>query len=156
MFLTHFGINLNNLGFKIYTFYGVALVYMYFQIPLMVLVVTPAMSGLNPAWREAAENMGASSWRYWRHVGIPVLLPSVMGGILLLFGSAFSAYATAESLTTGTIALAPIQIGNLLNGNVISNETHLGYAIALMMLCVLTVTMTAYGLLRRRASRWLR
>ncbi|MGH9020615.1 MAG: ABC transporter permease [Acidimicrobiales bacterium] len=156
VFLVHFGINLNALGFKIYTFYGVALVYMYFQIPLMVLVITPALSGLKPAWREAAQNMGASSWRYWRYVGVPVLLPSVLGGTLLLFGSSFAAYATAESLTAGTIALSPIQIGNLLNGNVISNEVHLGYAIALMMLLVLSVTMVAYGLLRRRTSRWLR
>jgi putative spermidine/putrescine transport system permease protein len=142
-------------GFDLYTFSGVVFVYMYFQIPLMVLVITPALVGLRESWREAAENMGASSLRYWYHVGVPVLLPSILGGMLLLFGSAFAAYATAESLTTGIIALSPIQIGNFINGNVISGEANAGYAIAFGMLVILSVTMILYGLIRKRASRWL-
>jgi putative spermidine/putrescine transport system permease protein len=143
-------------GFNLYNFWGVALVYLYFQIPLMVLVVTPALAGLRPSWREAAENLGASSTSYWRTVGIPVLLPSVLGGMLLLFGSAFAAYATAETLTAGTVTLVPIQIGAVLNGNVIAGQENIGYALGLGMLVVLTVTMCLYGLVRRRASRWLR
>ena len=150
------GINLASIGFNLFTFSGVAVVYMYFQLPLMVLVITPALGGLRASWREAAENLGASSWSYWRHVGIPVLMPSILGGMLLLFGSAFAAYATAESLTLGLIALSPIQIGNFLNGNVIAGETHVGYAIAFGMLVILVVTMTLYSLVRKRASRWLR
>jgi putative spermidine/putrescine transport system permease protein len=156
LWLHAIGINPYSHGLRIYTFYGVSFVYMYFQIPLMVLVITPALSGLRQSWREAAQNMGASSWRYWRHVGVPVLLPSILGGILLLFGSSFAAYATAEALTGGIIALAPIQIGDLVNGNVISGQQNLGYAIGFGMLVVLAVTMILYGLVRRRASKWLR
>ncbi|HEY5266039.1 MAG TPA: ABC transporter permease subunit [Acidimicrobiales bacterium] len=154
--LADIGVKLSNIGFNLYTFSGVLVVYMYFQLPLMVLVVTPALGGLRASWREAAENMGASSWSYWRHVGIPVLLPSILGGMLLLFGSAFAAYATAETLTLGLIALAPIQIGNFLNGNVIAGQTHVGYAIAFGMLIILTITMILYSLVRKRASKWLR
>ena len=128
---------------------------MYFQLPLMVLVITPALGGLRQNWREAAENLGASSWRYWFHVGIPVLMPSILGGMLLLFGSSFAAYATAESLTLGLVALAPIQIGNFLNGNVIAGETHVGYAIAFGMLVILAFVMVLYSLVRKRASKWL-
>ncbi|MHB2029657.1 MAG: ABC transporter permease, partial [Acidimicrobiales bacterium] len=155
MWLHAVGLNIYNLGFNLLTFSGVAFVYMYFQIPLMVLVITPALGGLRPSWREAAENMGASSWRYWRYVGVPVLLPSILGGMLLLFGSAFAAYATAESLTLGLIALSPIQIGNFLDGNVIAGQVNVGYAIALGMLVILAVTMVLYSVLRKRASRWL-
>ena len=75
---------------------------MYFQIPLMVLVILPALEGLRPAWREAAANLGARTWQYWRYVGGPVLMPSFLGCVLLLFGSALSAYATAQALTSGT------------------------------------------------------
>jgi putative spermidine/putrescine transport system permease protein len=150
------GISLTSIGFNLYTFSGVVVVYMYFQLPLMVLVITPALGGLRQNWREAAENMGASSWRYWIHVGIPVLMPSILGGMLLLFGSAFAAYATAESLTLGLVALAPIQIGNFLNGNVIAGETHVGYAIAFGMLIILAFVMLLYSLVRKRASKWLR
>jgi putative spermidine/putrescine transport system permease protein len=154
--LADIGIKLSNIGFNLYTFSGVLVVYMYFQLPLMVLVVTPALGGLRASWREAAENMGASSWQYWIRVGIPVLLPSILGGMLLLFGSAFAAYATAETLTLGLISLAPIQIGNYLNGNVIAGQTHVGYAIAFGMLVILSVTMYFYSLVRKRASKWLR
>ena len=102
------------------------LVYLYFQIPLMVLIILPALEGLRPAWREAAENMGARTWDYWRYVGGPVLLPSFLGCVLLLFGSALSAYATAEALTGGTIPLTSIQIGSFLNGNVIAGQQNIG------------------------------
>src|ERR1700746_4107552 len=92
----------------------------------MVLVILPALEGLRPAWREAAENLGARTWDYWRYVGGPVLLPSFLGCVLLLFGSALSAYATAEALTNGTIPLTAIQIGSFLNANVIAGRHRVG------------------------------
>ncbi|GAA1854265.1 ABC transporter permease subunit [Pseudonocardia ailaonensis] len=143
-------------GFSLYTFTGIALVYMYFQIPMMVLVITPALEGLRPAWREAADNLGASSWQYWRIVGIPVLLPSFLGSVLLLFGSAFSAYATTQALTSGSLALTPIQIGSFLNGNVLSGQENVGKALGLGMVVIIGAVMVVYSLVQRRASRWLR
>jgi putative spermidine/putrescine transport system permease protein len=154
--LTDLGFNPYDHGFTLFTVLGVFLVYMYFQIPLMVLIILPALEGLRPAWREAAENMGARSWQYWRFVGIPVLLPSFLGCVLLLFGSSFSAYATAEAMTNGTIALTPIQIGTFLNGNVIAGQENVGNALALGMVVIIGIIMIAYTLLQRRAARWLR
>jgi len=151
-----FGVDIWNRGFTLYDAYGVFIVYMYFQIPLMVLVVLPALEGLRPAWREAAQNMGARTWQYWRYVGGPVLLPSFLGCLLLLFGSAFAAYATAEALTGGTVALTPIQIGALLNGNVVAGQQNLGYALGLIMVVIIAVVMVGYVILQRRAARWLR
>jgi putative spermidine/putrescine transport system permease protein len=143
-------------GFSLYTFVGIAIVYMYFQIPMMVLVITPALEGLKPAWREAADNLGASGWQYWRIVGIPVLMPSFLGSVLLLFGSAFSAYATAQALTSGSLAITPIQIGGFLNGNVLSGQENVGKALGLGMIVIIALVMVVYSLLQRRASRWLR
>jgi len=154
--LTDIGFNPYDNGFDLYGLGGVALVYMYFQIPLMVLVILPAFEGLRPAWREAAQNMGAKSWQYWRHVGVPVLAPSVLGAILLLFGSAFSAYATAEALTSGTIPLTSIQIGSFLNGNVLAGQQNVGFALGLGMVVIIAVVMLVYVYLQRRAARWLR
>jgi putative spermidine/putrescine transport system permease protein len=151
------GVDIWDHGFTLYSAYpGVFIVYMYFQIPLMVLVILPALEGLRPAWREAAQNMGAGTWQYWRYVGGPVLLPSFLGCLLLLFGSAFSAYATAEALTGGTVALTPIQIGALLNGNVVAGQQNLGYALGLIMVVIIAVVMIGYTILQRRAARWLR
>ena len=150
------GVDIWDHGFTLYNAFGVFFVYMYFQIPLMVLVILPALEGLRPAWREAAQNMGAGTWQYWRYVGGPVLLPSFLGCLLLLFGSAFSAYATAEALSGGTIALTPIQIGALLNGNVLAGQENLGYALGLIMIVIIAIVMVVYAILQRRAAKWLR
>jgi putative spermidine/putrescine transport system permease protein len=154
--LSALGFNPYDHNFSLYTFFGVAIVYTYFQLPLMVLVITPALEGLRPAWREAAAGMGARSWEYWRYVGGPVLFPSFLGGVLLLFGSSLSAYATAEALTSGSIALTPIQIGSFLNGNVISGQQNVGKALGLGMVVIIAVVMVFYSMLQKRASRWLR
>jgi putative spermidine/putrescine transport system permease protein len=154
--LDSLGLNPYEHGFNLYTFSGIALVYMYFQIPLMVLVITPALEGLRPAWREAAHGLGASSWTYWRLVGLPVLAPSVLGAMLLLFGSGFSAYATAQALTSGSVALTPIQIGSFLSGNVLSGQENVGKALGLGMIIIVGFVMIIYVLLQRRVSRWLR
>jgi putative spermidine/putrescine transport system permease protein len=155
-FLSRIGYNPWDHGFDLYKFWGVVLVYLYFQIPLMVLIITPAIGGLKLAWREAASNLGASAWQFWRRIGLPVLMPSILGSTLLLFGSGLSAYATAEALTGGTIALTPIQIGAFLNGNVISNQVNVGYALGFVMIVMMLVSILGYLFLQRRASRWLR
>ena len=153
--LANIGFNLYGYGFSLYSLSGVIVVYLYFQIPLMVLIILPALEGLRPAWREAAENLGARSWSYWRHVGGPVLMPSFLSCLMLLFGSALSAYATAEALTGGTIALVPIQIGTLLNGNVVAGQGNVGKALSLGLVVIIGVLMILYVMLQRRAAKWL-
>jgi putative spermidine/putrescine transport system permease protein len=149
-----FGFNLYQHGFAIWSRRGVELVYLYFQIPLMILVIAPAIDGLRSEWSEASSNLGASRWQYWRHIGIPVLMPSILGAVILLFGNSFAAYATAYALTSGTgLPLVPIQIGNDLTGNVLSNP-HEGQALAFGMFVVLAAMMLFYVPLQRRASRW--
>jgi putative spermidine/putrescine transport system permease protein len=154
--LSDIGLSIYAHGFTLYSLIGVIVVYMYFQIPLMVLVILPALEGLRPAWREAAQNMGARTWDYWRFVAGPVLLPSFLGCVLLLFGSALSAYATAEALTNGTIPLTSIQIGSFLNGNVIAGQENIGKALGLGMVIIIAIAMLIYVALQRRAAKWLR
>ena len=150
-----FHINIYDGGFSLYSFWGLSLTYLYFQFPLMVLIITPALEGLKRDWREAAENLGASQWQYWRYVALPILLPSLLGTMILLFGNAFGAYATALSLTGGMINLVTILIGSQIKGDVLHN-VGLGYALALGMVVVMAVTMAGYYALRRRSERWMR
>ena len=119
----------------------------------MILVIAPAVDGLRREWREATSNLGASSFQYWRYVGLPVLLPSIISAIILLFGNSFAAYATAYGLTTGVVSLVPIQIGVDLSGNVVSNP-HEAHALAFGMFVVLALMMVIYVPLQRRTSRW--
>jgi putative spermidine/putrescine transport system permease protein len=148
-------INIYDAGFSLYSFAGLSLTYMYFQFPLMVLIITPALEGLKPDWREAATNLGATHGQYWRHVAFPILLPSLLGTMILLFGNAFGAYATALTLTGGLINVVTILIGAQIKGDVLHN-VGLGYALALGMIVVMAVSMAGYYLLRRRSERWIR
>ncbi len=143
-------------GFSLFGFAGITLVYLYFQIPLMVLVIFPALEGLRPQWQEAASNLGASRWQYWRLVGGPLLLPPFLGALMLLFANAFAAYATAAALTNGIIALVPIQIAAVMSGNVAVGQENLGNALGLGMILIVGLALAGYALMQRRTSRWLR
>ncbi len=155
LLLKSLGIDLYDNGFSLYSFWGLSLTYMYFQFPLMVLTITPALDGLRREWREAAENLGATNSEYWIKVALPILTPSILGTMILLFGNAFGAYATALSLTGGFINLITILIGSQIKGDVLHN-VGLGYALAMGMVVVMGVMMTIYYFLRRRSERWLK
>lgn len=149
------GLNPYDHGFTLFSKTGVEIVYLYFQIPLMILVIAPAIEGLRREWREAASSLGASPLQFWRYVGMPILTPSLLSALVLLFGNAFAAYATAYGLTGGGVNLVPITIGFVLSGNVL-DDPHLGQALAFGMFVVLGLMMLLYVPLQRRASRWSR
>ena len=140
-------------SFSLQSLLGVSLVYAYFQFPLMILLMVPVIEGLRTEWREAASNLGASSFTFWRYVGLPVITPSLLGLMVLLFGNAFSAYATAEAL--GVSNLVTIDIAQLVDGNMTLNPQD-AYALASGMIVIILVTITIYSVLQRRTSRWLR
>jgi putative spermidine/putrescine transport system permease protein len=155
IFLADHGVNLYSNGFTLSSFIGLTLAYTYFQLPLMILVISPALDGLKRQWREAAANLGATTFEFWRYIGLPVLWPSLLGAMVLLFGSAFSAYATPYALVGGQINLVPIVIGSVLSGNVIS-DPQFGDALALGMIVVIGGALLVYTLLQRRSDKWLR
>ena len=134
---------------------GLMLVYLYFQIPLMLIVFLPAVEGLRPQWREATETLGGTTWTYWRRIGGPILFPSFVGATLLLFTNAFSAYATAAALISQASPIVPLQIGSTLSSEVILGQENIGNAMAMAMVVVVAVVMTIYAWIDKRASRWL-
>ena len=142
-------------GFNLYTLVGLIAAYMYFQLPLMILILVPALESLKRDWREAANNLGASTVQYWRYVALPILTPTLLGTTLLLFGNAFGAYATAQTLTGGTITLVTILIGAQISGDVLDNP-GLGYSMVIGMIAIMAVCIITYSLLQRRSERWLR
>jgi putative spermidine/putrescine transport system permease protein len=135
---------------------GVGLVYFMFQIPLMVIFVTPALEGLRPEWEEAARNLGATRFGYIRHVVVPVLTPSVVAATLLLFGSSFSAFATALALDGGGIDVVTTKINLALSNNVLAAQTNLAEALGTEMIAVVGIVMVLYWLAQRRAGKWMR
>ncbi|MFG2976594.1 ABC transporter permease [Streptomyces sp. NPDC048331] len=148
--------DLTDLGWNLYSFTGLTVVYLYFLIPLMVLVIAPALDGLRPQWREAAQNSGATGRQFWRHVGLPVLAPSLLGGFVLLFGTAFAAHATAAALVGGSVPLVTLKIADALSGNVLTGQENVALALGLDMILIAGLVMAVYLPLQRRSARWLR
>ena len=148
-----FDLDLRQMGFSIYNMWGLSIVYMYFQFPLMVLIMAPALDGLRREWKEACENLGGTSWHYWRYVALPILLPTLLGTAVLLFGNAFGAYATAYAFSGSFINLVTILIGAQIQGDVLYNP-GLGNALALGMIFIMSLSMLGYTILQRRAARW--
>ena len=150
--LKHLGLHIYP-SFSLQGLLGASIVYAYFQFPLMILLMVPVIEGLRTEWREAASNLGASTFTFWRYVGLPIITPSLLGLVVLLFGNAFSAYATAYAL--GISNLVTIQIGQFINGNNVFNPQD-AYALAFGMIVIIVITIVLYTLLQRRTSRWLK
>jgi putative spermidine/putrescine transport system permease protein len=150
-----FHFDLYSTGFNLLSFAGLTLTYMYFQIPLMVLIMAPAIDGLKREWREASANLGATTSEYWRYVALPILWSPLLGATLLLFANAFGAIATAYALTGSSLNIVTIMLYAQIRGDVLHNQ-NLGYALALGMIFITGLSNGAYIWLRGRSERWLR
>ncbi|MFZ5852996.1 MAG: ABC transporter permease [Chloroflexota bacterium] len=140
----------------LYGLVGLAVVYTYFQIPLMLIVFLPSLDGLRQEWYDASESLGGGGWAFWRYVGGPILAPSFLGALLLLFTNAFSAYATAAALVSQGSPLATLQIASQMQSEVVLGQENVGKALALGMIAIVSLVMAVYALIQRRASRWVR
>lgn len=152
--LDRFGIDIFATGVWLYEVPGLVLPYVYFQVPLMIIVFLPALEALRPQWAEASATLGGTRATYWWRIGIPVLLPSFIGSLLLLFANAFSSYATAAALTSQGQGIVPLQIRAALTSETVLGRENLAGALALGMIVVMVVVMVGYWQLQRRASRW--
>jgi putative spermidine/putrescine transport system permease protein len=134
---------------------GLIIVYAYFQIPLMVIIFLPAVDGIRPQWREATESLGGSTWDFWRRVAGPLLTPSFLGALLLLFANAFSAFATARALIGLGSPLITLQISDALTSETGAGAPNLAKAEALVMVVIVAIVMSVYYWIQKRSSRWL-
>lgn len=153
--LKFIGVDLYKSGFNLLSFWGLTITYLYFQIPLMILIIAPAIDGLKKEWNEAAQILGASQWQFWRHIGLPILFPSFLGTLSLLFANAFGAIATAYALTGSSLNIVPILLYAQIRGDALQNP-GLGAALALGMILITAVSNIIYLVISARAERWMK
>ncbi|WDQ99466.1 ABC transporter permease subunit [Devosia sp. J2-20] len=152
---TVFGIDIYRAGFNLLSFWGLTLTYLYFQIPLMILIIAPAIDGLKKEWSEAAASLGAQPWQFWRYIGLPILWPSFLGTVSLLFANAFGAIATAYGLTGSSLNIVPILLYAQIRGDALQNP-GLGAALALGMVVITALANVLYLIISARAERWMK
>ncbi|MGG4664849.1 ABC transporter permease [Providencia vermicola] len=122
--------------FNIYSASGLMLLYVYFQIPLGVLLLYPAFDALKPEWEDAAKTMGASKLTYWLKVAIPVLSPALLGTFIILIANAMGAYASTYALTSGNYNLVTIRIASLVSGDLFL-EPNMAAALSVLLIAIL-------------------
>ncbi len=154
-FRNSLGVDFRTLGFNLLSFWGLTITYLFFQIPLMILIITPALDGLKKEWKEAATVLGATGFQYWRMVALPILFPALLGTFALLFANAFGAVATAFALTGPQLNIVPIKLFAQIRGDVLG-DPHLGYALAFGMIVITGIANGIYIWLRTRSERWLK
>jgi len=149
-----FDINIFENGMWLYEVPGLILPYIYFQVPLMVITFMPALAALKPQWSEANLTLGGTRFGFWTRIGFPVLAPSFLASLLLLFANAFSSYATAAALASQGSQIVPLQIRAALTSETVLGRENLAGALALGMILIVGVVMALYSLIQRRAARW--
>jgi len=146
LLLRHYGLVES---FRLFSRNGMVLVYTWFQIPLGVLLLYPAFDGLKKEWQESAALLGASRWRYWWHIGLPILFPALLGTFVILLANALGAYATIYALTTGNFNVVPVRIAALVSGD-ISLDPNTGSALAMLLVAIMAlITLVQQYLVRR-------
>lgn len=150
------GIDIFANGVWLYQVPGLLPVYLYFQVPLMIITFMPALAGLKSTWAEANATLGGTRWSYWTRIAIPVLAPSFLGSLLLLFANAFSSYATAAALISQGSQIVPLQIRSALVSETVLGRENMAGALALGMVVVMVAVMWGYSVLQTRTSRWQR
>ncbi|SFG74878.1 ABC transporter permease [Sporolactobacillus nakayamae] len=141
-----------HIQFNLYTWMGLILVYVYFQLPLAIMLFYPVFNGIDQRWKEAAYLLGASNRRYWLKIVIPYLLPSFFGTLTILFANAMGAYATAYALTGGSFNLMSTRIGALTSGD-INVMPNLGSAMALILALTMIIALFINQIILKKLRR---
>ena len=133
---------------------GLVTIYCYFQIPLMIIIFLPAVDSIRPQWREACESLGGNTFQYWTRVACPILAPRFISAFLLLFASAFSAYATAAALFSQRSILVPLMIQGAMRNELDPNQQGFAQVLAFAMIIVVAIVMLLSHAVEKRAGRW--
>lgn len=126
-------------SFDLYSVFGLMITYIYFQIPLSALLLLPAFESIKKEWKDAVALMGGTNTTFWIKVGIPVLMPSILGTFSTMFANALAAYATAYALVMNNVSILPTRISEQFTGDVVQNP-HLGGALAVIMMLLMVIS----------------
>lgn len=139
-------------NYNLYSVWGLGIVYLYFQLPMGIILLMPIYDALDTRWRESAELLGADSFQYWKRIGLPVLMPSIVGVFAMMFANAMGAYASADALTGTSVNLLSIRIANTVTGDIFA-QPEIGAALSVLLAAILLVNMILGDKLAKRAEK---
>jgi putative spermidine/putrescine transport system permease protein len=130
-----------------YNFFGVVVGLVQFSLPFMILSVVGIIQGINPSLEEAARSLGATRWQSFWKITIPMSMPGILAGMLLVFAISFSSYVVPTLMGGWKVVVLPIhifqQIAEL-------GKWQFGATIAVVMFAISVLSMLVY---QRSAAR---
>ncbi len=129
-----------------YTFWGMLLGYLYFQIPRVVLVVRGAVAGMSDDAIAVARTLGAPTWRIYSDVILPTLRPAILNAASLSLATAFGAFGTAATLSRG-YQVVPLEIAAAFTE---SFQPELAASLSLLLALTTTLLLVGIGQLANR------
>ena len=108
----------------------------YDYIPFMIYPIYNTLLKLDNSYAEAAEDLGATPWKVFWKITVPLSMPGVMSGILMVFMPTVSTFAISEFLTNNKIKL----FGTIIQENINSSMWNYGAALAFIMLVIIGIT----------------
>jgi len=125
----------------------VGLVYNY--LPFVVLAIYSSLSRLNPEIREASEDLGASSYRTFLRVTLPLTLPGVAAGAVFVFVLSIGNFITPDLLGGGRLQM----VGNLIYDQFLSaRDWPFGASLSLVLIAVMLLLLFAQAIAVRRGQ----
>jgi putative spermidine/putrescine transport system permease protein len=119
------------------------------ELPLMVLPVIAALANIDPNLRQASLALGAGHWRTLRQVTLPLAVPGLLAGSLLVFASSVSAFVTQTLVGGGRNMLMPFY---MYQQAIQANDYPFAAAIAVTLLSAVMGMVALINLLGRRAK----
>ena len=118
------------------------------ELPLMVLPLITALLNIDPNLRQASLALGAGHWRTMWRVTLPLAIPGLLAGTLLVFASSISAFVTQTLVGGGQRILMPFY---MYQQAIQANDYPFAAAIAMLLLVSVLVVVTLVNILARRA-----
>ncbi|MBQ1750771.1 MAG: ABC transporter permease subunit, partial [Bacteroidales bacterium] len=110
-------------------------------LPFMIYPIYNVLNKMDKSYAEAAEDLGAKPLEVFTKVTLPLSMPGVASGILLVFMPTVSTFAISEFLTNNKIKL----FGTIIQENINNSMWNYGAALSLIMLIIIAITTVLQG-----------
>ena len=108
----------------------------YDYLPFMIYPIYNVLNKMDKSYSEAAQDLGATPWQVFWKVTVPLSMPGVSSGILMVFMPTVSTFAISEFLTNNKIKL----FGTIIQENINSSMWNYGAALAFIMLIIIGIS----------------
>ena len=113
----------------------------YDYLPFMIYPIYNVLNKMDKSYAEAAEDLGAKPFEVFTKVTLPLSMPGVASGILMVFMPTVSTFAISEFLTNNKIKL----FGTIIQENINNSMWNYGAALSLIMLIIIAITTVLQG-----------